>query len=175
MRKKSVIRESLASDMAAMEQLYRDAFPEEDLLPVVKELLQEGSAVLSLVATIDSSVVGHVIFTICGIEGSSQQVALLGPLAVASAFQRQGIGSDLVKTGIQRMESAGMTHVLVLGDPAYYGRFGFVPGAEVIPPYPLPAEWRDAWQFMNLRGVELNPQGNLRVPQPWRHEHLWIS
>lgn len=175
MSKKPVIRESLASDLAVIENLYPGVFPDEDLLPLVTELLQEGTNVLSLVATIDSALVGHVIFTICGIEGSSKQVALLGPLAVASAWQRQGIGSAIVNAGLQQMENVGVTQVLVLGDPAYYGRLGFVPRAKVLPPYPLPAEWQEAWQEKDLGGKESIVQGKLCPPQPWLQEHLWIS
>jgi len=59
------IRESRPDDLAAIEALYPDAFPDEDLLPLVKDLLQETPPVLSLVSTIDAVLVGHVIFTWC--------------------------------------------------------------------------------------------------------------
>lgn len=169
------IRESLPGDLASIETLYPDAFPDEDLLPLVRELLREGPIVLSLVGTIDTSLVGHVIFTTCGVAAGTGQVALLGPLAVARAWQRQGIGSAIVHAGLQRLESAGVTRVHVLGDPAYYGRLGFVPEADVVPPYPLPAEWRGAWQTMVLHRVEPPLRGQLSVPQPWLRPGLWTS
>jgi putative acetyltransferase len=167
------IRETVRGDLAAIEVLYPNAFPDEDLLPLVRELLQETSVVLSLVGTIGSSVVGHVIFTTCRVAGSSDKVALLGPLAVASASQRQGIGSAIVQAGMQRLEKAGVTHVYVLGDPAYYGRLGFVPETRVAPPYPLPAEWSEAWQSISLSSAEQPRRGELSVPQPWLQPALW--
>jgi len=167
------IRESLPSDLASIEKLYPDAFPDEDLLPLVRELLQEAPIVLSLVGIIDTSLVGHVIFTTCGVAAGTDQVALLGPLVVAHSWQRQGIGSAIVHAGLQRLKSAGVTQVYVLGDPAYYGRLGFVPEAGVMPPYPLPAEWRGAWQTISLCSAEPPLRGKLSVPQPWLQPGLW--
>ena len=160
-------------NLSAIELLYPDAFPEEDLLPLVRELLQETAIALSLVGIVESSLAGHGIFTTCGVAGSSANVALLGPLAVASARQRQGLGSAIVKMGMRRLEKAGVTHVYVLGDPAYYGRLGFVPEAHVVPPYQLPAEWSEAWQSMSLGSAAPRPRGRLTVPQPWLDPALW--
>jgi len=167
------IRESLPSDLASIEKLYPDAFPDEDLLPLVRQLLQEAPIILSLVGIIDTSLVGHVIFTTCGVTPGTDRVALLGPLAVARAWQRQGIGSAIVRAGLQRLKSSGVTQVYVLGDPAYYGRLGFVPEAGVAPPYPLPAEWRGAWQTISLHSAEPPLRGKLCLPRPWLQPSLW--
>ena len=167
------IRGSKPGDLASIEALYPDAFPDEDLLPLVRELLQEAPIALSLAGIIGSSLVGHVIFTICGVAGSSDKVALLGPLAVAPAWQKQGIGSMIVRAGLKRLENAGVTQVYVLGDPAYYGRLGFLPETRVAPPYPLPAEWRGAWQSISLGSAEPPSRGRLSVPPPWLRPALW--
>jgi len=167
------IRESLPSDGATIEKLYPDAFPDEDLLPLVRELLSEEPIVLSLVGIVDRALVGHVIFTTCSITGKTDTVGLLGPLAVAPAWQRQGIGSALVRAGLQRLANAGAIQVYVLGDPAYYERVGFGPEAGVSPPYPLPEEWRGAWQSVSLDSAEQPPHGELSVPQPWLQPALW--
>lgn len=167
------IRESAPHDLASIEKLYPDAFPEENLLPLVKDLLQEAPIILSLVGIIDKSLVGHVIFTKCGIVAGTDQVALLGPLAVAPAWQRKGIGTAIVQEGLQQLESAGVTHVYVLGDPNYYGRFGFETEAGVMPPYPLPPEWHGAWQGTSLRSSEASLRGRLSVPKPWLQPGLW--
>ena len=167
------IRESVPTDAALIEGLYPDAFPDEDLLPLVRELLSEAPIVLSLVGMADAALVGHAIFTTCGIARRPDKVALLGPLAVASSWQRQGIGSAIVRAGLQRVETAGASQVYVLGDPAYYKRFGFEPDAGVAPPYPLPEAWRSAWQSLGLGGNQSLPRGKLSVPQPWRQEALW--
>lgn len=167
------IRESVPDDVPAIETLYPDAFPDEDLLPLVRDLLQETASALSLVAFMGSSLVGHVIFTRCDVDRTKDKVALLGPLAVAPTNQRQGIGSAMVRIGLQELKSAGVVQVYVLGDPAYYRRLGFLPELHVAPPYPLPAEWRGAWQSMNLGRVEPPRQGKLSVPQPWSKPALW--
>ncbi|MDJ0945758.1 MAG: N-acetyltransferase [Kiloniellales bacterium] len=167
------IRDCLPDDVTSIEGLYPDAFPDEDLLPLVRELLRDGPVVLSLVGIADKALVGHVIFTACGIAGSTDKVALLGPLAIAPAWQRQGIGSALLRAGLRRLENAGTTQVYVLGDPAYYGRFGFEPDHGVAPPYPLPEEWQGAWQSLNLRGDAPPRHGKLSVPHPWRRPALW--
>lgn len=167
------IRESGPNDIILIEKLYPDAFPDEDLLPVVRELLKEAPTVLSLVGIADKVLAGHVIFTPCSISGRDDKVALLAPLAVAPTWQRQGVGSAIVNTGLRRLENAGVTHVFVLGDPAYYGRFGFAPDDNVAPPYPLPEEWRSAWQSLTLRDDKPPLSGKLCVPQPWRQQALW--
>ncbi len=167
------IRESLADDVAAIEALYPKAFPDEDLLPLVRSLLEEESLVLSLVGMAGEVLAGHVLFTTCGLAGKTASVALLGPIAVAPDRQRRGIGGALVRAGLQRLNNAGTQRVCVLGDPAYYGRFGFAPDDRIAPPYPLPEEWRGAWQSLSLRTGEPPLQGQLSVPQPWRQPALW--
>ena len=74
-------------------------------------------------------------------QRSSSAVAL-APLAVLPAFQRLGVGSALVSAGLERCRGNGYTRVLVVGNPAYYGRFGFVPAARygVRPSIDTPSE-----------------------------------
>lgn len=175
MTDKIEIRESAPGDISLIEELYPDAFPDEDLLPLVRELLGEGTGILSLVALAGETLAGHIVFTMCGIAGEPGKAALLGPLAVAPARQRQGIGSALVRAGLQRLESAGVARVCVLGDPAYYGRFGFAPDARITPPYPLPEAWRDAWRSLGLHADDSALSGPLSVPTPWRRPELWSA
>lgn len=130
----TLFRERRQSDMDAIMLLYRDAFPSEDLGPLVRELLSGNFGVLSLVAVSEEEIVGHIAFTPCGIGGNSPDIALLGPLAVASRMQQKGIGSGLIREGLRRLEQFGFSRVQVLGDPAYYGRFGFLPDDTVETP-----------------------------------------
>lgn len=169
------IRESVPGDLAAIEKLYPGAFPDEDLLPLVAELLDGKPWGLSLVAFVDGVLAGHAYFTRCTVAGNTGGVGLLGPVAVAPAFQRQGVGSALIDHGIARMEREDIVQVCVLGDPAYYGRFGFVQETELMPPYPLPDEWSEAWQSVCLRGPDERLRGVLSVPQPWRKPALWAD
>jgi len=167
------IRESGEDDLAAIEALYPRAFPEEDLLPIVRDLLNDPGVALSFVATTGRRVSGHVIFTRCRVGASFANAALLGPLAVAPEWQGQGIGTALVRAGIRQLKAANVNQVYVLGDPAYYSRLGFIPEPSVEPPYPLPAEWDGAWQSQALGESETTFAGTLSVPDPWMRRTLW--
>lgn len=168
------IRESADQDRAAIEALYPRAFPDEDLLALVRDLLREPVLTLSIVAVADSAVVGNVIFTKCAVDGWDGRGALLAPLAVAPGHQKQGIGSALVRAGLRRLEEAGIGLVFVLGDPAYYGRLGFAPELSVRTPYPLPAGWESAWQSQSLGTDTMPPStGAIQLPERWLDPTLW--
>jgi len=167
------LRESLPADRAAIERLYVAAFPGEDLLPLVADLLADDTHVLSLVATADGVLAGHAAFTTCGLDGRTGAVALLAPVAVLPAHQRLGFGTALIETGLARLRAAGVVQVYVLGDPAYYGRFGFAACSAVAPPYPLPRAWRSAWQSIDLSDAARGLHGTLSVPTPWQRPELW--
>ncbi len=169
------LRPIQATDTEELEKLYPAAFPKQDLLPLLRDLLCEYNNVLSFVATCNQAVVGHIAFTMCGIVGRDEKVSLLGPLAVAPHLQRQGIGSALIKGGLSHLMYTGAMQVFVLGDPAYYCRFGFEPNNKVTPPYALPQEWLTAWQSINLREAAPDIQGKLSVPPPWHRPSLWGS
>jgi len=173
MSEKLDIRESKRDDLAAIESLYPEAFPHENLLPLVRDLLSDAVVAISLVGTINTRIVGHAIYTKCGVVGKSVNAALLGPLAVAPAWQRQGIGSAIVCAGLRRSEDADVRRVYVLGDPAYYGRLGFLPECLVEPPFPLPAEWDGAWQSQGLGETATPISGKLSVPRQWLQQALW--
>jgi len=167
------VRESTPDDITAIESLYPEAFPDEDLLPLVRDLLGDTAVAMSLVGTIDTRIAGHAVFTKCGVVGSSVVASLLGPLAVAPSWQRQGIGSALVRAGLRRLGGARVQWIFVLGDPAYYRRLGFHPETLVQPPFPLPAEWYGAWQSQRLSESAASCEGILSVPPQWRHPALW--
>ncbi len=169
------IRESRPSDATGIEQLYVDAFPDEDLLPLVRELLDLRQSVISLVGIREKVIVGHISFTFCRVEGVKDKVALLGPLAVTPTLHKQGIGSALVQTGFKQMGNSKIGYIFVLGDPAYYSRFGFKAEENVATPYPLPTEWGGAWQSIKLCDAQASLEGRLSVPGPWRQIELWTS
>ena len=155
--------------------LYRRAFPDEDLTGLVADLLDlaETGDLLSLGAFEDAALVGHIAFTNCAAGSDmSRSVALLGPLAVDPDHQRAGVGTFLVESGLARMKERGRAAVLVLGDPAYYRRFGFARERAVTTPHPIPEEWRDAWQSVRFDGGRLL-SGRLQVPEPWDNARFW--
>jgi len=167
------IRSSMQADRALLDALYPQAFPEEDLLPVLGQLLEAPDDILSLVACHGEQLAGHVIFTRCTIDTTGERAGLLGPLCVAPELQRQGIGGKLIREGLRLLAAEGIGPVYVLGDPAYYGRHGFSTEAGVAPPYPLPADWGEAWQSLNLNSASPMPSGTLVVPKPWQDPVLW--
>jgi putative acetyltransferase len=167
------IRQSLDTDMPAIERFYPAAFPDEDLLPLVRRLLTGEPDILSLVAEAGQSIAGHVLFTLCGISGGNTRAALLAPLAVAPGHQRQGIGTALIREGLRQLGSEGIDQVFVLGDPAYYGRSGFEAETAVAPPYPLPEQWRQAWQSLSIGSSQPPNQGKLLLPEPWMQPAFW--
>lgn len=185
-----MIRTTTAHDHAALSILYSSAFPGEDLLPLLESLLSLPE-VLSLAAYEQDSLVGHVLITACGITTEDPSDgprpgwagALLGPLAVRPQAQGRGVGSGLVRAGAERLASTpgsggpGMSQLFVLGDPGYYGRFGFAPERRVAPPYPLPRAWVDAWQSLALdpggAPSVSPPHGTLTLPAPWNDAALW--
>jgi len=166
------IRSTSPADIEALETLYLAAFPEEDLVSLVRELVGGPTPVISLAAVKDGQIVGHVVFTPCGVSGSDETASLLGPLCVTPMLHKQGIGSALIKAGMEEAHKSGARQVLVLGDPAYYARSSFKPSAAIEAPYPLPAEWLAAWQWQMLDDGE-PLTGRLVVPGPWQSAALW--
>jgi len=171
--KKLEMRDSVPGDLRAIELLYPEAFPDEDLLPLVRDLLQDTAVTTSIVRVIDSRIVGHVIFTTCGVAGKRISASLLGPLAVTPARQGQGIGSALVRAGLRQLKDRDVRFVCVLGDPAFYGRLGFLPESSIRPPFRLPAEWEGAWQSQKTGDMATPCSGTLSVPKPWLQPALW--
>ena len=167
------IRDSNTNDIDAIASMYPLAFPDEDLVPLVRDLLRTPEIALSFVATVDDQIVGNVIFTTCGVEGSDIKASMLAPLAVTPAHQKQGVGTALVRAGLQRLRDQQCGIVLVLGDPAYYSRHGFETESRVQPPYPLPAEYYSAWQSQYLSDERISEAGKLALPAQWLDPALW--
>lgn len=92
---------------------------------IVEALREDGDLALSLVAQADGELVGHVAFSPVNIEGGEDGWFGLGPVSVHPDFQRQGIGMRLIEAGIAELRLRAARGVVLVGDPAYYTRFGF--------------------------------------------------
>jgi len=159
------------SDVASLDQLYPAAFPEEDLLPLVRELTFFPELVTSWVVEINDKIIGHIAFTQCSI-GTEGEFSLLGPLAVDPVFQKKGLGKKLIEFGVANLRARGVAAVFVLGDPNYYCRSGFAAERLVLPPFLLPDEWNGAWQSLKLDAVAKQVSGKLTVPPVWSKKEL---
>ncbi|RIK76976.1 MAG: GNAT family N-acetyltransferase [Planctomycetota bacterium] len=121
------IRDEMGDDGAAVDAVLVRAFGGRGEAELVAALRRERHVAVSLVATVDRAVVAHLLFSRLQIfrPGNVDAGLSLAPLAVDPAFQRRGIGSALVRAGLDRARAVGERIVFVLGDPGYYGRFGF--------------------------------------------------
>ena len=116
-----VIREERPEDIAAIRAVNDAAFGQPQEGRIVDALRGNGGLLLSLVATQDDRVVGHIAYSPVTIESDEQTLsgAGLAPMAVLPELQRQGIGSRLVAAGNQRMRESGQPFIIVLGHAEY--------------------------------------------------------
>jgi putative acetyltransferase len=119
---------------------------------------------LSLVAVEDGAVVGHVISSWVGLEGSSRRLLQLGPIGVLPERQGAGIGSALVRASLDGARALGESLLLLEGSPAYYGRFGFVRADELGLEPPPEALYDWAFQVAVLDDAVPLPQGRVVYP-----------
>lgn len=123
------IRLENGGDESAIATAVAAAFGRPEEARLVEALRAAGALSLSLVAAYDDDIVGHIAFSPVTVSGNPDGLAVWGlaPLAIVPLHQKAGIGRLLVKAGLDRAEAMGVKAAVVLGDPAYYGRFGFVP------------------------------------------------
>ena len=163
----SLIREERPEDAEAVHAVLVAAFGREAEARLVERLRASGKIVCALVAEEKGLALGHMVFSQIAVEsgGSEIPVLALAPLAVVPAFQRLGVGSALVSAGLERCRMERHARVLVVGDPVYYGRFGFVPASSfgLKCPFPAPKE-----AFM---AIELEPAAFAHVSGVVRYGH----
>ncbi|MGW8190277.1 GNAT family N-acetyltransferase [Sphingomonas hankookensis] len=123
----SIIRAATGADAPAVDSLLRACFPRDAEARLVQQLAINGDLVLVLVAEDAGVVVGMIAASRMQVTADTREIAAvaLAPLAVARAARGQGVGEALVAAAIAHLRSAGVELAFVLGDPAYYGRFGF--------------------------------------------------
>jgi putative acetyltransferase len=124
----SLIRDERLEDARAVREVLETAFPEAIEADLVEKLREHCRDRVALVAVEDDRIVGHILFTPVTIERPDGSLAGFGlaPMAVRPEHQRRGIGSALVRAGIDRLRRFRCPFVIVVGHPGYYPRFGFV-------------------------------------------------
>jgi len=164
------IREERPDDIAAVREVNRRAFEQEQESNIVDALRTNGGVLLSLVATLDDRVVGHIMYSPVSVSDMRSGVAL-GPMAVLPEHQRQGIGTRLIEAGNRKIKDAGYSFIIVVGHPEYYPRFGFRPASE----YGIKCEWEvpdDVFMVLILDQAKM--QGLSGVAK-YRHEFSTVS
>ena len=99
---------------------------------IIDRLRTAGALTLSLVMEADGAIVGHVAFSPVTVSDGSAGWYGLGPISVDPARQGEGIGGRLIGEGLQRLKALGATGCVLLGDPAYYTRFGFATDPKLV-------------------------------------------
>jgi putative acetyltransferase len=161
------VRRERPDDVTAIRRAHEEAFGRLAEADLVDALRARGKATLSLVAVRGERVVGHVLFSAVTIEAGDEVTAALGlgPMAVLPAHQRAGVGSLLVRAGLEACRRAGHGSVVVLGHPEYYPRFGFVPAARhgLAWEHPAPDE---VFMVLELRPGALTGAGGIVRYEP---------
>ena len=123
------VRAEQPGDEAAIANVNDAGFARTNESRLVKAIQRSGRPTISLVATTDDKIVGHILFTPVAVDASGPPISAmgLGPMAVLPEWQRRGIGSKLVAAGIEECVRQGGELVVVLGHPDFYPRFGFRP------------------------------------------------
>jgi putative acetyltransferase len=155
------IRLTQETDLDSILKVIETAFSDEEnkvIMNLVQELSKETASpsIKSLVAEVDNQVIGYVSYSPIFLKSdSSMSGYILAPLAVSPEHQKQGVGSNLINAGIEMLTKDGAGVLLVYGDPAYYGRFGFKEeiGHSFVPPYTL--QYPFGWTGMMLNETDV--------------------
>lgn len=123
------VRPARAEDVAAIDALLRNSFAKPDEATLVRDLCAEGDMVLTLVAHDEEwdVLAGMIAFSRMAVTVGGKPVpsVALAPLAVSTAYRRQGVAEALIRAGHDRLEAEGVVLSFVLGEPEYYARFGY--------------------------------------------------
>jgi putative acetyltransferase len=125
-----ILRDELPADAGPIAEVIRKAFsghPHSSQTEhfIVAALRRSGALSVSLVAESAGEVVGHIAFSPVGISDGSSSWYGLGPVSVLPLLQGHGIGTALVERGLADLRSMGASGCVLLGEPAFYARFGF--------------------------------------------------
>ena len=126
------IRAEEKSDIDGIWKVNTEAFETSEEANIVNALRNSGVTHISLVYENNGGLAGHILFTPVELIGDTSGLKLMGlaPMAVTPSLQNKGIGSSLIKAGIQDCINDGYDAIVVLGHPDYYPKFGFVPSVK---------------------------------------------
>jgi putative acetyltransferase len=159
-----IIRPETPDELPAIRSVNEAAFGQQEEADLVDNLRSAGVVLVSLVAEVNTRIVGHILFSRMSVETADGSIpaAALAPVAVMPEHQRRRIGERLIREGMNMLREQGEQIVIVLGHPDYYPRFGFSTAKARFLESPFPAE-----AFM---AIELSPgalegvHGKVRYP-----------
>lgn len=174
-----ILRPVELTEADAVAAVHRAAFGADLEAELARDLMLDDAFIplLSFVAEEEGQPVGHVLITRAWLNRDDGMpgfpLLLLAPLAVAPGSQHEGIGTMLVEAAVALARENGEVGMLVFGDPAFYGRFGFVQAGPsgIRTPYPAEPEW--GWQVLELAPGILGAPGVLQVAAPLDKPELW--
>jgi len=160
------IREEQPRDRDAVRSVNQAAFNNGPEAVLVDRLRAGCEGYLAFVAVEDARVVGHILFTPATIDGCDLVGMGLAPMAVLPGHQRKGIGSQLVRHGLEHVRRSGCPFVVVLGHPEYYPRFGFERASQ----YRLQSQWEgvpdEAFMVISIDSKALPKEGGTARYRP---------
>ena len=161
------IRAEQAAAAEAIRSINNEAFGQADESQLIEAVRASEGFIpgLSLISELAGKPVGHILFSRIHIETASESVPVLSlaPMAVLAEYQRKGIGSALVRYGLDECKRLGWKIVIVLGHAAYYPRFGFAPARSAGIECPWPEVPDEAWMVAELaEGALRHVQGVVR-------------
>jgi len=156
-----LIRTEAPADILAIDRLLKSTFETEAEANLVMKLRENSRRTLSLVGCNDEGeVVGYVLFSPVTLEGSDLNWQGLAPLAVDEKYRNQGLAAEMVKEGLSSLREFGYPACVVLGNPAYYGRFGFIDSEK----HQMRCQWdvpQGAFQVLSLVEGEFDHRSGL--------------
>ena len=161
------IRQETPADITGIRHVEQQAFQRTTEADLVDLCRRRGKVSLSLVAVNSGGITGHILFTPVTLEPQRESLRGLGlrPIAVLPECQRSGIGSQLMRAGLELCREGGHDFIVLLGNPAYYSRFGFKPAKS----YGLSSDYGDGdeFQVLELRtGVLAGVSGKVKyIPE----------
>lgn len=166
-----LIRTEIGVDAASIDSLLRRSFPTSAEAELVQQLREDGLLTLGVVATDDEGqVLGYAAFSPVTLNGEDRQWVGLAPLAVDESVRGQQLGKQLIYEGLDTLNEFGYAAVVVLGDPAYFGRYGFEPAAR----HQLRCGWQGteaAFQVYKLADAAFEgAEGNIDYAAPFNRD-----
>lgn len=162
----TTVRPETPADYAAIASLTNTAFNNAAEANLIATLRCQAEDYIALVAEQHGEVVGHILFSPASLDKAPDcKIMALAPMAVSNVLQHQGIGSALVRAGLEQCNKQGVAAVVVLGHPGYYPRFGFTPASR----FNISCPWQapdNAFMLLELTPGVLKGKSGRVVYQP---------